>query len=131
MAAARCSCATTSRTIPTSRPGDADLWHDVVTTGFTDIVFSFDWAVDGGADSENSDLLFAGFRVRATGVFTELARFPLGGPESLWTSESFVLPAEAADQPQIQIRFWGDVNNNNEGARIDNVVVTGLVLAEP
>lgn len=111
--------------------GDADIYHDVTTVGFGDITLEFDWAVDLGADSEDGDFLFAQWRIGNTGTFTLLGSFPLGGPEGLFTHQSFALGIAAENLPQIQIRFSTAVNNSNEGATLDNVLVTGSVIPEP
>lgn len=116
---------------PNQPQRDTDLWHDVSTVGFGDIRIEFDWAVDAGQDSEDGDFLFVGWRIGNTGAFTDLASFPLGGPEGLFTHESFSLGIGAEDLSQIQIRFSTDVNNNDEGATLDNVQVIGTLLPAP
>jgi hypothetical protein len=42
-----------------------------------------------------------------------------------WGTTSVTLPAGAAGQAALQIRFSSNANKNNEGAHVDNVLVSG------
>jgi hypothetical protein len=42
-----------------------------------------------------------------------------------WGTTSVTLPAGAAGQAALQIRFSSNANKNNEGAYVDNVLVSG------
>lgn len=77
------------------------------------------------------DRLFAEWRIGNTGTFTLLGSFTLEGPQGLFTHQSFALGITAENLSQIQIRFSTDVNNNDEGATLDNVQVIGTLLPAP
>jgi hypothetical protein len=120
---------------------DAEAYHSVSTLGFTNIVLSFTYKTGG---SETPDKLIVDWRT-GSGAWTTTAddgsmTFPLDGVTA-FTLVNFNLGPLAANQANLEFRFYIDVDALNpvprppgpdiEGARIDDVALTGDAIAVP
>jgi hypothetical protein len=110
---------------------DAAATQTISTLGYQNITLSFDWAAL--TDSDASDLLIAEWRIgsgtwNTTAGAINLASFGLGGDGSFTGSGTLNLGASAANQSDIQFRFRTNVSDDDEGALIDNVVLSGTAL---
>lgn len=103
----------------------------ISTLGYQNITLSFDWAAL--TDSDSSDLLIAEWRIgsgawnTATGG-TNLATLGLGGNGSFTGSGTLDLIG-AGNQSNIQFRFRTNVSDHDEGAYVDNVVLSGTAIS--
>jgi hypothetical protein len=103
----------------------------ISTLGFQNITLSFDWAAL--TDSDSNDLLIAEWRIgsgawnTATGG-TNLATLGLGGNGSFTGSGTLNLVG-AANLSNIQFRFRTNVSDHDEGAYVDNVVLSGTAIS--
>jgi hypothetical protein len=103
----------------------------ISTLGYQNITLSFDWAAL--TDSDSSDLLIAEWRIgsgawnTATGG-TNLATLGLGGNGSFSGSGTLDLIG-AANLSNIQLRFRTNVSDHDEGAYVDNVVLSGTAIS--
>ena len=104
----------------------------ISTLGFQNITLTFDWAALTDADS--SDLLIAEWRI-GTGAWntatggTNLATLGLGGNGTFSGAGTLDLIG-AANQSNIQLRFRTNVSDHNEGAYVDNVVLSGNSITQ-
>jgi hypothetical protein len=103
----------------------------ISTLGYQNITLSFDWAAL--TDSDSSDLLIAEWRI-GSGVWntatggTNLATLGLGGNGSFTGSGTLDLIG-AGNQSNIQFRFRTNVSDHDEGAYVDNVVLSGTAIS--
>ena len=95
------------------------------TIGLTDIMLSYDWGASN--NTESNDSLFVQWRVTGSDSWTTLVEHALGG--SSLTSNIVSFGIEAANQANIEFRFYTSVSASNERAFIDNVILTGRAAA--
>lgn len=120
-------------------PDAAATQSSISTEGFRNIGVDFKWM--GLSGSDESDRLFAAWRVAGSEKWTELVAggIKLGGNERTerehdnnWTSAHYDLGALAANT-RIDFRFYLDLkgdDNDKEGAWIDWVSFTGSTLQD-
>jgi hypothetical protein len=101
---------------------DAAVTRTINALGYHDLAVSFQWAAIGA--SEASDFLNVAWKKSTDTDYTQLASFALGGGRPL-QSASFDL-GQLANNTLIDLRFWTNVNSNNEGAFIDSVSVSAV-----
>jgi predicted extracellular nuclease len=121
--------------------GTADAPHIVIhlnTTGQSGIEISYNVRdIDGSLDNAVQQVALQ-YRVGSNGDFTNL---PAGfiadatmGPslETLVTPVHVLLPSDADNQPELQIRILTvDASGSDEWVGIDDIVITGAGLQEP
>jgi hypothetical protein len=120
---------------------DAAVYRTVSTSGFSNITLNFTYKTGG---AETPDKLIVDWRT-GSGAWTTIADdgshiFALDGITD-FTPVAFDLGALAGNQASIQFRFYIDVDALNplprppgpdiEGARIDDVALTGDPIAVP
>lgn len=110
-----------------TNPDAAATQSAISTLGYEDIFVAFSWAPL--TDSESSDKLNVSWKLGSASSWSLLGSFGLGGSGSFTTS-SFSLGA-LADDSSIDLRFWTSVNDDDEGARIDWVTVSGTAIPLP
>ena len=98
---------------------------DLSTAGFENIVLSYRWAPL--AQSDPTDRLLVRWN-DGTGLVT-LATHQLCGRGNLFQSNSISFSSLASYRSDVEIRFTLVVNAPNEGALIDNVLVSGDRIA--
>ena len=102
--------------------GIASQLAGISTLGYTNLTLAYDWSPTN--NTEAGDLLFVEWRDGAAGSWTQIAAHALLGTgthsAALWS-----LP-DAAAVADFEFRYRVAVNANNEGATIDNVVLSGL-----
>lgn len=103
---------------------DAAATRTISTAGYQNINVQFNWAAL--TDSENSDLLGFSWKKTSDSVFTNVASFTLGGNGS-FNLASFDL-GDLANDTSIDLRFWTRVSEDNEGAMVDWVTVSGTSI---
>ena len=101
---------------------DAAVTHTISTLGYHEVNVQFTWAPL--ASSEASDILGFAWKKSTDSTYTNLGTFALGGNRT-YTTASFDLGALAANT-SIDLRFWTNVNEDNEGAMIDSVTVSAV-----
>lgn len=101
---------------------------NIVSTGFSNIGFTFDWK--SLEDGSTSDKLFAGFSIDSGSTWTNLTPSLLLTDEDNWMHATYSLSPSGNNQANLGIRFATLVNDEEEGVKIDNVNVTG-VIPEP
>jgi hypothetical protein len=92
----------------------------ISTLGYTNIRLSYDWA--GTNNTEVGDFLWVEWRAGSTGDWTEVTHHELLGTD--FNSAAWDI-AGAGGLNDFEFRFRLVVNANNEGAYVDNVVVSG------
>jgi hypothetical protein len=106
--------------------GIASQLAGISTLGYTGLTLAYDWAPTNS--TESGDLLFVEWRDGAAGSWTQIASHALLGTgthaSALWS-----LP-DAAGVADFEFRYRVAVNANNEGATIDNVVLSGRRTAD-
>jgi hypothetical protein len=100
----------------------------ISTVGYTDIVLSYKWARLRGSDTE--DVLHVQWRAGPAGTWQDVATHTLGGSGNPFRTEDVSLGALAEGVADFELRFWTDVSDEDEGAYIDNVVLSGTLPAE-
>jgi hypothetical protein len=114
-------------------PDAAASQPGINTTGFGNIQLVFDWKPLSAA--EDSDKLYAAFCLGGTCSntsntgWTSLPALGLGLGGSGWTIDQTFDLAGAANNAQLNIRFWTDVSSSDEGAYVDNVRVVGTAVS--
>ena len=116
--------------------GTAD-WPNIVlhlnTTGFTNIVLSFNYRdIDGTTTDNTNQQMNAQYRLGTSGVWTNIPGTYVAdattGPNLavLVTPIAVTLPAAVNNQPQVQIR-WMTTNapGNDEFVGVDDIVIVG------
>jgi hypothetical protein len=99
-----------------------DAQVTVSTVGFHNIKFSYDWRGDRSEDDDSLDVFWS-----ADGInFTSLATYSLSN--QIFAHESWTLDATAEDISSLTLRYSFTGHRGNDGARIDNVLVTGDAL---
>ena len=101
--------------------GIASQLAGISTFGYTSLSLSYDWAPTN--NTEAGDLLLVEWRDGAAGSWMQIASHALLGTGT-HTSELWSLP-DAAGLADFEFRYRVAVNANNEGATIDNVVLSG------
>ena len=93
------------------------------TLGWTGLSLSYDWAPTN--NTELGDRLFVEWRDGAVagGAWTLLATHALAGPAAQQSASWSLVGAEGI--ADFEFRFRVDVDANNEGAYVDNVVLAG------
>ena len=92
------------------------------TLGWTGLSLSYDWAPTN--NTELGDRLFVEWRDgAAAGAWTLLATHALAGPAPQQSASWNLVGAEGI--ADFEFRFRLDVDANNEGAYVDNVVLAG------
>jgi hypothetical protein len=102
----------------------------ISTVGFTGITLSYDWSTIGNTESD--DFLVVEWRDASQAVESWTALLPsdpLGGSPG-FSHSSFALGAAAENLADLEIRFSVDVDGNNEGVLLDNVVLAGTPVAQ-
>ena len=103
--------------------GMASQLVGISTLGYSGIVLSYEWAAKRHTDG--SDQLLVEWRNPALGAdWSTVASHLLVDADS-YTTESYSLDALAAGVADFELRFRLNVNANNDGAYVDNVVLTG------
>lgn len=93
------------------------------TTGHSGIALTFDWA---RLNTSNSDKLTASYSINGGTTWIDLTpNIGLGGAGG---TQTYNLGANAANIANLGIRFYTDVSQADEGAFIDNVVVSGNAI---
>lgn len=106
--------------------GIASQLAGISTLGYTSLALAYDWAPTN--NTEAGDLLFVEWRDGSAGSWTQIAAHALLGTGT-HTSELWSLP-DAAGVTDFEFRYRVAVNANNEGATIDNVVLSGRRIAD-
>ena len=106
--------------------GIASQLAGISTLGYTNLTLAYDWAPTN--NTEAGDLLFVEWRDGSAGSWTQIAAHALLGT-GMHTSELWSLP-DAAAVADFEFRYRVAVNANNEGATIDNVVLSGRRTAD-
>jgi len=101
--------------------GIASQLAGLSTLGYTGLTLSYDWAPTN--NTEAGDLLFVEWRAGPAGSWMQIASHALLGTGT-HSSELWSLP-DAAGVADFEFRYRVAVNANNEGATIDNVVLSG------
>ena len=101
--------------------GIASQLGGLSTLGYTSLSLSYDWAPSN--NTEAGDLLFVEWRDGSAGSWMQIASHALLGTGT-HSSELWSLPG-AAGVADFQFRYRVAVNANNEGATIDNVMLSG------
>jgi len=114
-----CDCATEGY------KGDSALWRIISTSGYTNIVVSFDMTATGLDGDDNVQALWS-----ADGGtnWTVLKQINPGDPENDWTFHhfEFSLPSSANDNSNFTLKFViNNYDGYDENGRVDNVVVKG------
>ncbi|MEM7083012.1 MAG: PEP-CTERM sorting domain-containing protein [Pseudomonadota bacterium] len=95
------------------------------TIGLTDIILSYDWGASN--NTESNDSLFVEWRVSGSSTWTELVEHALGG--SSLVNNVLSLGFAAANQANIEFRFYTSVSTSSERAFLDNIVLSGRAAA--
>lgn len=106
----------------TAKGPDAAVTRTIDAYAYHNLAVSFEWAAISA--SEASDFLNFAWKKTSDTDYTHVASFALGGNKPL-KSASFDLGA-LANNTSIDLRFWTNVNANDEGAFIDSVKVTAV-----
>lgn len=97
----------------------------ISTVGFNDITLAYDWAPTN--NTESGDWLWVEWRDGPAGNWATIAQHALIGPAAHQSAS--VLVANAGGVGDFEFRFRVAVDANNEGAMIDNVLLSGNGLA--
>ena len=107
----------------------------VNTTGITNITVSYNLRdIDGSADDAQQQVALH-YRVGTTGNFTNVsaayvADATTGGAATKVTPVNVTLPADADNQPQLQIRMMTtDASGDDEWVGVDDISITGTPTA--
>ena len=121
---------TESSTPQHTRLGDGGfITRTVDTTGYENIVLKYYWRGDNDADG-SSDNLKVQWKKTSDPTFLTENTHQMDGNEEWSSQESISLPSEA-DNTSIDIRFWGDSNDDDdEEGRVDDVSVEGDLIAD-
>lgn len=101
---------------------DSAVTRTISTLGNYDVNVQFVWAPL--VASEASDILGFAWKRSIDSTFTNLGTFALGDDGTYGTA-SFDL-GSLASNTSIDLRFWTNVNEDNEGAMIDSVTVSAV-----
>ncbi len=100
----------------------------ISTAGFENLAVQYSWKrIDN--NSENTDHLYASWKLSSSSTWINLLDSQLGGSNSFATTSLLSLGATASDA-SIDFRFWTDVSNDDEGALIDWVTISGEVIPD-
>ena len=107
--------------------GVASRRSGISTLGYGSIVLACDWAPS--SNTEAGDLLWVEWRdgANADGPWTAIASHALAGPSG--HSSALQQVVGAGDIADFEFRFRVAVDSNNEGALIDNVMLSGTASA--
>jgi hypothetical protein len=97
------------------------------TAGLTNITLSYDWQ---GVRVGGGETLAAAWSLDGTN-FTTLGTHNLSPASTSMNHASWTLPASAEGLADLTIRFIAILNNGNDVARLDNVLVTGEPVLVP
>jgi hypothetical protein len=99
----------------------------ISTVGFEQISISYEWAPL--SNTELGDQLFVEWRDGSLGAiaWNLIASHALTGTEA-YTTETFLLTGSTGGLSDLELRFRLNVNANNEGALIDNVLLSGTTV---
>jgi hypothetical protein len=106
----------------TAKGPDAAVTRTIDAFAYHNLAVSFEWAAISASDA--SDFLNFDWKKTSDTDYTHVASFALGGSKP-FNNASFDLGA-LANNTSIDLRFWTNVNVNNEGAFIDSVKVTAV-----
>ncbi|MDB5749512.1 MAG: hypothetical protein JWP72_4360 [Massilia sp.] len=106
----------------TATTPDAALTRTISTVGVNSVAVAFTWSPYTA--SESSDFLNLAWKKSADVTYTNVGSLALGG-QTGYTFASFHLGAMASNT-SIDLRFWTNVNANNEGAFLNSVKVTAV-----
>lgn len=110
---------------------DAFITKTFDTAGYGTLTLKFQWeGYSTESTPANSQTLYAQWRQTGTSAWTTLDDFNLY-PASQWTSESLTLFTNHAPYNQIDIRFYTNVNDNNDSAKLNNILLVGTPFAPP
>lgn len=101
------------------------ITRTISTVGYNTIVLKYYWRGDDDGNG-SSDTLKVQWKNTASSTYSTLSTHTLDGNES-WYSATTTLPA-SANNTSIDIRFWGDSNENDEEGRIDDVSLEGTPI---
>ena len=105
---------------------DATLTKHFATAGFDNLVLNFDWK---GHDAEAGDRLFVAWKPSSPGgawtVLPIVAGYPL--EQGSWHDGISLSLGAAANNiaAGIDIQFYIKVNSDNDGGKVDNIVLNG------
>jgi len=100
----------------------------ISTAGFENLAVQYSWKhIDN--NSENSDHLYASWKLSSSSTWINLLDSQLGGSNSFATTSLLSLGATASDT-SIDFRFWTNVSSSDEGALIDWVTISGDVIPD-
>jgi hypothetical protein len=110
-------------------PQGAASQLDLNTLGLQNIVLTYDWAVLTNGSGANDELLV---QWRAgSGSFITIATHELGpNTQGVFTPNTINFLAAASNLADFEFRFILDVIGNNDGALVDNVLLTGDVITQ-
>lgn len=105
---------------------DAAATRTISTIGYNNITAQFSWAAL--TDSENTDFFNVSWKLTSAlneaSNWTLLFTNDLGGNGSFSTSNAITI-GPLASHTSIDFRFWTDVSNDDDGALIDWVTISG------
>jgi len=116
----------TNHVIARNTDSQTTIDRGVNTTGYQDIVFDFWWSIDTN-NFDAGDYYYAEW-YNGTG-WTRVLDYTGTPDQSSYTFDSNTLPSEANDNTDFQIRFICNANLGTEGCNVDNVTVSGDVIA--
>lgn len=108
-------------------PDAAATQSGISAAGYQDLFVEFGWGPLGASDP--SDKLYVSWKPSSTATWTTLGWFGLGGNGS-YVTNGFLL-GSLADDTSIDLRFWTNVDDHQEGARIDWVTLSGNEIPPP
>jgi len=103
---------------------DAAVTHTISTVGYQNVAVQFSWAALTASDA--TDFLGVAWKKSSDSTYTYLYSFALGG-DGTYSTASFNL-GSLADNTSIDLRFWTNVDEDNEGATIDWVTVSATSI---
>lgn len=107
---------------------DAAVLQGISTAGYTDIYLDFAWAPL--TESGSQDKLYVSWDLSDGNWALPIFTGTLGGNGNL-VSVSLDFLADVDNQENFRLRFWTNVNDDDEGAYIDNVVLRGTAIPTP
>lgn len=105
---------------------DAAVYQGISTAGFENIFLDFDWAASG--NTEPGDRLRVWYDFGNFGSRVRVFNQALGG--SGFASVSLDLPPSTDNFGGLRLIFGTNVNNANEAAFLDNIVLRGDLIDE-
>lgn len=113
-------------------PDAAVTQLNLSTIGYDSVTISFDWArIASEYAIDKTNTLNVAYQLNGSGAWTNFGALNLRTASTSFSSASYSFSPGADNQGNLSVRLWINVEQDLNGAYIDNVMLRGTAISSP